>query len=76
MQGLEAVAVHSEPSSQPVKQVGMGWPAAAGPEVARGLDNSPAEMVVPDAVDNHSREERILRRGHPGGERPAALGIA
>ena len=44
------------------------------PKLSTRRDQSLAEQVVPDAVDDDPRSERILRAGQPLGQfQPAAL---
>src|SRR5438034_10010166 len=44
-----------------------GWnPLCA--EIVFGLDNAPAEILLPDAIDDHSRGERVVRGNNPSGE--------
>ena len=50
-----------ELAGQPVEQLGVRRPLAEAAEVARGADDAPAEVVHPDAVDQHAGGERVLR---------------
>src|SRR5688500_13309250 len=51
----------------------MRGPATVEAEVVRCGHQPRAEVVAPDAVDDHSGGERILRVGDPGGQRLPAL---
>ena len=51
----------------------MRRPLAADAEVADGADQPFAEMVLPDAIDDHPRQQRpgpVLDVGDPVGQRP------
>ncbi len=44
-------------------------------EVVHRLDDADAEEVRPQAIDGGASEERIVRRGHPVGQRVAGAGL-
>src|SRR5262245_61625646 len=54
----------------------MGGKHAGAPEIRGRLHNAAAEMMLPHAVDQHTRSQRVLGAGDPlrKGE-PAAAGI-
>src|SRR4051812_45077266 len=52
----------------------MTRPLAVLAEIIRGLDQTGAEMVLPDPVDRDACRERVLRVGDPAGERRARSG--
>ena len=60
VQPLDRPAVLDEIAGQPVEQVGVGRRLGAQAEVAGGLDQSAAEVVGPDPVDDDPRGERIV----------------
>src|SRR6185295_13264362 len=37
-------------------------------------DDAATEMMMPDAIDDHARRERIVGRAQPFGQRPSATG--
>ena len=45
-------------------------------EVVFGLDNAPAEILLPDAIDDDARGERIVRGNNPAGEVEAVESIS
>ena len=60
---------------QPIEQLGMRRPAAAEAKVAGRADQPLTKMMMPDAIDHHSRSERIVRAGDPSGQCQAPLGL-
>src|SRR5882724_11363050 len=52
----------------------MRWSAGACAEIARGADQTRTKVVLPDAIDHHAREQRIVRAGQPFSQRLAASG--
>ena len=71
VQGLDRPAVGDEPAGQPVEQLGVRRGLAPRAEVAGRGDDAPAEVVLPDAIDQHPGRQRVrLRVGQPGGELP------
>ena len=72
MQFLQAPAIGDEAMGQPVEQLGMRRLLAQLAEVARGGHQPAAEMILPDAVDDDARGERIVRLREPAGQRRAA----
>ena len=66
--------LHAEPAGdelggQPVEQPRVGRRSAQRSEVARRLLQALAEVPLPEPVDGHPGEQRILGRGQPVGER-------
>ena len=49
--------------------------AAIDPEVARGVDDPCAKVVVPETIDDHAGRERIARRHDPVRQPAATLGL-
>ena len=74
MHRLERPAPGDQLAGQPVEQLGMAGFLAHGAEVVGRLDDPFAEMVLPDPVDQHARQERVGRGiDHPPGQlEPAA----
>ena len=60
---------------EPVEQFGMRRTLTHDAEVRRRADEAATEMVQPDAVDQHPRDERVCAAGEPArkGE-PATAG--
>ena len=46
----------------------MRGPAAVEAKVVGRVDQSRAEVIVPDSIDDNSREERVVSVGDPGSE--------
>ena len=69
---FDAPAVLDKSSSEVIEQLLVGGSFAHHTEIARGADNSAAEVVMPDAIGHHARGERILRIGQPVRQRTAA----
>ena len=61
VQPLELPAVLDQVGGEPVEQLRVRRPLALGAEIVGRGDNAPAEMVLPEAVDDD-----------PGREMPAA----
>ena len=79
MQRLERLAAVAELGRQPVEQLGMRRELPHPAEVVGGGDDSPAEMVLPDAVDDRLASRAALRGSvSQSGQRRAAvsLGVA
>ena len=68
VQRLQAPAVFDELDGEPVEQLRMRGRCGAGPEVARGVDESGPEMVRPDPVDDDAGGEGIFRIDDGPGE--------
>ena len=73
--GLNRPAACDELYRQVVEQPGMRRPLAKLAEVAGSGHEPPAEMLLPDAVDHHSRREGVFGRRDGLGQRqpPAAV---
>ena len=69
MHGFDAPALRNEFTGEPIEQFGMRRSRATRAEIARSGDETPAEMMLPDAVDQDAGGERIGRTGKPGGKR-------
>ena len=72
MQPLERPLVLDELAGEPVEQFGMRGGRAADAEVVFGGDEPLAKMMLPDAVDDHPRGERVVRPCQPVGQVLAA----
>ena len=78
VEGLEAPTAPDEFTRQPIEQFRVRGGSALGPEIIGRGDEPLAEMVLPQAVDDHPRHEvaRALGRvGHPKGQRSASARI-
>ena len=51
----------------------MGGAAAVEAEVVRCLHDPVAEVVMPQAVDNHSWKQRIVRMREPLSQLPSSI---
>ncbi len=68
MKRFQAPVVLEKLLCHPVQKLGMAGRFSQCTEIIGGRDNACAEMVLPDAVDDHSGAERILFAGQPVGE--------
>ena len=50
----------NEPSRQVIEQLGMGRPRSGQPKIIDRADDPLAEQLLPDAIDNDPRRERIV----------------
>jgi hypothetical protein len=79
VQGFEAPVVADEFLSEEVEEFGVGRAFALETEIAGGIDEAAAEVMVPEAVDDDAGEEvagAVFGIGHPVGERASPLGSA
>ena len=74
MQPLKRPGAVEKISRQPIQQLGMRGAISVEAEIAGGSDDSSAEMVVPNPVDNHATHQRICRINEPGRQRGAGTG--
>jgi hypothetical protein len=75
MHRLDRPAALDEAAGQPVEQLRMGGRLSQAPEIARRAHEALPEMVLPEAVDQDARRERMLGGGQPARElQPAAAG--
>ena len=77
VQVFQAPSVADEVVSEPFEEFGVGWGLASGTEVADGTDEALSEVVLPDAVDDDSGEERaspLVKVGDPIGQGATLLG--
>ena len=74
VQCFDRPAALDESGRQKVEQRGMGRTGAAGTEVVLGPHQSVTEMMLPDAIDDHTgRKGTGIRAGDPRGQfAPAA----
>ena len=63
MQSFDAPTVGGELPSQPVEKLGMGRPLAKLPKVAWRINQTAAEMVMPEAIDGDPRQQGMLAGG-------------
>src|SRR5262245_38165924 len=73
MQVLDPPAALDELRRELVEQLGMGGPGAVESEIAGGVDEPGAEVVMPYPIHHDARGERIFRRGEPSAQRHASL---
>ena len=74
MQLLDGPAVVDEPGGEPIEQLGMRGLLAHDAEVARRADQAFAEVMLPDAVHDHARRQRIIGAGQPFGAASGGAG--
>jgi hypothetical protein len=67
MELLHAPAALHEFDREPIEQLGVRRLFAHLAEVVDRRDDPPAEMVMPGAIDDHSRGQGILLRRDPLG---------
>ena len=65
MHPLELPAVREESARKVVEQLGVRGLAAEEAEVARRIDDTGAEVMLPGAVREHARRERIIVARNP-----------
>ena len=70
---LDGPAVVHEPGCQPVQQLGMRGLVTHHAEVARSSHQAFSEVMLPDAIHDHPRGQRIVRAHQPLGQGQAAL---
>src|SRR5436190_11785371 len=68
MHGFKTPSLPDELRRQPVQQFGMGRLLALGTEILRGLDQAPAEIVLPETVHSDASSQRILLANKPSGQ--------
>ena len=73
MQWLELPAIGDEPAGEVVEQLGMRGFAAEETKVARRVHDAVAEVMLPHAVREHARGERVVVAGDPFCERKTTL---
>ena len=73
MEFLELPVLGDELARQPVEQVRVRGALAVEAKVVRRADDAAAEMVVPDAVNQHAGGQRILGAGDPLGQLQTAF---
>ena len=75
MQLLERLAFVAKLRRQPVEQLRVGWPGAHLAEVVGRRHDASAEVVLPDAVDDGTPCERVIRFCEPAGEGDAPVAL-
>ena len=73
--GLSFQPPRTSSRGEPFEQLGMRRPLALHAEIVGRADDPFAEMMLPEAVDDHPREQRpgaVLDVGHPVGQRRRA----
>ena len=68
MQRFHIPAVLREAIRQPIEQLGMCRRPSLAAEVLRRGHQAASEVHAPDAVDDHARRKRVLRRREPAGK--------
>src|SRR5262249_37529336 len=68
MQLLNGLAILQKLRCQPVQQVRMSGPRTVPAKVIGRIDNSPAEMMMPDPIDDRSPREGVAVVGNPFGQ--------
>ena len=74
MKFLQAPSVFDETRSKPVEQLRVGWWFAQLAEFIYGFDKSAPKMLRPDAIDDHTGRQWIVRGGDPMSERGSSAG--
>src|SRR4051812_9700303 len=69
---LQTPIVFHELVRQPIEQLGMRRRLTHRAEIVARRDDSLAEMMLPKAVDNNSRGERMIGQRQPAGQGAAA----
>ena len=72
---LQALALIAKAARQKLEQLRVARPPAIEAEVARAVDDADTEVVVPDAIDDHAKEKRVVAAGDPVSELLAAGGF-
>ena len=75
VEALERAAAVAEFRRQPVEQVGVRGRGTHASEVTRRRDDAPAEVILPDTVDDRPPGERVVGAGDPAGQRHAAVSL-
>ena len=75
VQFFQAVATVAKPDGEPLQQLRVRRPAAVEAQVVRSVDQACAEVVMPDAVNDDSREERVVFMSDPRSELAPPLGF-
>ena len=75
MQRLGTPVLPNELQSQPIQQFGMSRPSAGLAEVSQRADDSPPEVVLPDAVDHDPGRKGMVGAHQPAGQGQAAAGL-
>ncbi len=68
MDGLQAPVLANQLPSQPVEQFRMRRQRPGAAEIARGCHQSLSEVVLPQAVDQNPRGERVVGLRQPAGQ--------
>ena len=69
MHGLHVPVTGDELARQPVEQLRVAGGRRLRAQVVRVVDQAPAEMSLPNSIDDDPRDERIVRIGEPAGQR-------
>ena len=65
MEGLEGPAVFDQADSEVIKELLVGRSCTLKSEVARGGDDSAAEVTLPETIRNDTSSERVPRIDNP-----------
>src|SRR6266511_356892 len=74
MDALESPAAFNEFGSQPVEQFRMSRRHPGLAEIVRRRHETPAEMMLPEAIDDNACGQRVVAAGDPVGEHSATSG--
>src|SRR4051794_20456409 len=72
MDGLETPFALGQLASEPIEKLGMRRVIAHRAKVVAGCDDSNAEVMLPESIDDDAGGERMIGPGQPAGERGAA----
>ena len=75
MQRFPMPALALQLAGEPIEQLGMGGPLAVVAEIARRPHDAAAEMIMPKAIGQHARRERIFGIDDPTGQSLAPLSL-
>src|SRR5687768_14555159 len=76
LQPLQGLAAIAQLDPQPVEQIGMRRLRSHAAEIVGSIDDSAAEMILPQAVGNAAPREWIAFVGNPAGERGPTFAFA
>ena len=72
MESLDVPAAGDKLVREPIEQFGMCGRGRLSAEVVRIVDETAAEMALPDAIDDHAGDQWIFGIGQPAGQGAAA----
>src|SRR5215469_18894390 len=75
MQPFQAPTILDKAGGEPIEQLGMGRWSTLRSEIIRSTHEALAKVVLPDAVDDDTRGQRMIGHGEPlrKGKAPAGM---